>query len=326
MRNRLFNSFCSQAVSVPRPPPPVKVGQIVLVKILSSVTAEGYTIQAGHEKSYIQDPRFDLPEWATRPRPSVIMRVEWDEQRNQFCLEAIAITRRRGENQSFNMSCVPISSLGSQNINGSQPVIPAGPDWPFEDSYCYAYRRAMKFYCLTTQSPVFSTWKVPDAEVNTVIKTFTLSSDQKPQHDMQSPIPDARYDARMEAGRAKLFAQVLPLTHADVLDNSIDWFSERAWFDECVKAIRYNHLNNRRWWTGAWFPHGYHPKEGDISPSYFESDFEEWEPAQRERQTSITLAISARDLGGDAKDGILDELDTLDELGTVIIALEQDSY
>ncbi|KAG8745273.1 hypothetical protein FRC10_008446 [Ceratobasidium sp. 414] len=173
------------------------------------------------------------------------------------------------------------------------------------------------------QRPVLGTWKISDAEVDTLIKILTPSPDQKPQHDARSPIPDVRHDARMRTGRAKVFAEVLPLTHVHVVDDSIDWFSERAWFDECVKGIRHNHLNNGRWWTDAWFPDGYHPKAGDISPSYFESDFEEWEPAQRERQASITLATSPEELDGDVKD-VLDELSTLDKLGR-ITALERDS-
>ncbi|KAG9096667.1 hypothetical protein FRC06_008437 [Ceratobasidium sp. 370] len=311
-------------IPVSRPPPPAEVGQVALVKLFSSIIAEGYTIQAGHEKSYIPDPRFDLPEWSTQPKPSVITQVEWDERRNQFCLEAVAITRRRRDDQSSDMPCVPV---GSHGINGLQPIIPAGPDWPFEDSYCYVFRRPMKFYCLPTQlneqRPAPSTWKVSDAGVDAIIKVLTPSPDQKPQHGMQTPAPDVRHDARMRTGRAKVFAEVFPLTHAHIMDDSIDWFSKRAWFDECVKAIRYNHLNNGRWWTGAWFSHGYHPKEGDVSPSYFESDFEEWEPAQQERETSITLATNPEELGGDAKD-VLDEVDTVDKLDR-ITALEQDS-
>ncbi|KAH7338253.1 hypothetical protein B0J17DRAFT_661641 [Rhizoctonia solani] len=79
-------------------------------------------------------------------------------------------------------------------------------------------------------------------------------------------------------GSCKLYAQVGHLISTHVEDSSIHWFSKRAWFDDCLKAIRYQSMNNGFWWTGAWFPAVYTPKEGELSDSYHEHDHSMWEP------------------------------------------------
>jgi hypothetical protein len=123
-------------------------------------------------------------------------------------------------------------------------------------------------------------------------------------HDLKSSDPDIRYDARMKTGYVKLYAQLSSLGHAQVQgsshETSIDWLSDRAWFDECVKAFRYNDLDNGRWWTGAAFGGDYQPKEGEISESYCGPDYEEWD-CQQERDQSLTLSTPSQRNGGDSR-------------------------
>ncbi|CAE6456722.1 unnamed protein product [Rhizoctonia solani] len=76
------------------PKPPVDVGQIVLVKLNPSVTADGYAIREGHESSFISDPIFDDPEWRTTYRPAVVAQVEWDGEIRKHQFLAIAISRQ----------------------------------------------------------------------------------------------------------------------------------------------------------------------------------------------------------------------------------------
>lgn len=113
---------------------------------------------------------------------------------------------------------------------------------------------------------------------------------------LDSTDPDFRHYARMKISRTRRYAEIFPLTQADVegsheAGQSIDWFSDRAWFDESVKATRRNNLYNGCWWTGAPFDEVYQQPEGHVEDSYFESDFEEWEERQQERDRSLTLGL-----------------------------------
>ncbi|CAE6402957.1 unnamed protein product, partial [Rhizoctonia solani] len=81
-------------VSTTPPEPPVEVGQIVLVKLDSSITADGYTMRAGYESSFILDPIMDGSEWFTACRPAVVVQVEWDKWATKYRFIAIAISRK----------------------------------------------------------------------------------------------------------------------------------------------------------------------------------------------------------------------------------------
>ncbi|QRV82838.1 casein kinase [Ceratobasidium sp. AG-Ba] len=284
--------------------PLVELGQVVLVKIIPDVTAEGYSPRAGHENSYVPDPRFELPEWFTRPRPAVITRVEYNEKQADCCFEAVAVSRfPRGTDHDL--------------PDLSTALLPEGAKWPFEDTFCYAFMRPLRFHCLPQQEPVISSWRISPGKVKSLANLFEpLSRKTSNQDAKYSDIRDVRHDARMRSGYVKVFAQILPLTLDNILDNSTEWFSTRAWFDECVKASRINDLYNHRWWTGAWFPRYYVPKEGDLSGSYMESDFEEWEPAQGERDPSITLSSNSPRSGSH----LVGEVVKLDR----IVALEEE--
>ncbi|KAH7339155.1 hypothetical protein B0J17DRAFT_717585 [Rhizoctonia solani] len=88
----------------PQPPtvrlePPIEAGQVVLVKLDSSVTADGYTMREGHESSFIPDPTIDGPEWSTVYHPAVVAQVEWGELAQNYHFLVIAISRSSDSNE-----------------------------------------------------------------------------------------------------------------------------------------------------------------------------------------------------------------------------------
>lgn len=93
----------------------------------------------------------------------------------------------------------------------------------------------------------------------------------------------------MKLAGTNLYAHLSPLTEAQIHDESLDWFSYRAWHDESVKACRYHDLDIGRWWTGALFPGTYQQQEGDIIDSWCAWEAEGWN-CQEERDKSITLS------------------------------------
>ncbi|EUC53611.1 kinase [Rhizoctonia solani AG-3 Rhs1AP] len=313
-------SECRAAQTSAVPPElPVEAGQIVLVKLDPSITAEGHTMREGHESSFIPDPIIDSPEWSTAYRPAVIVKVEWDKWAKKHCFFAIAISRESDLGEGAATQAISIATAGSA-ISLMSSMVHTEPGWPLDGSYFYVFRQPVKFYCLPSQERVHSMWKITQSDCDTLLNALTPPPDSptlsRLQEDLKSPETDIRHDARMVEREEvyKLYAQVHPLALTHLEDNSIDWFSRRAWFDECVKVARYRGLNIGIWWTGAWFPAVYQPEEGDLTDSYSELDYSMWE-AQSERRKSITLAINNEDMG-DAS-GIVSGL-------TEIIALEQD--
>ncbi|KAG8745899.1 hypothetical protein FRC10_006703 [Ceratobasidium sp. 414] len=131
------------------PAPPVKVGQVVLTRLLASRTAERYSAQAGHWRSFIHDPCFDTSEWSTPARPSVVVRVEWDDEQGMYSVSVVAITQRQAEVETMDIPMVWTSNSTS-HLDTPQAVV-VEPKWPLESMACYAFKRPMKFYCLPSQ-------------------------------------------------------------------------------------------------------------------------------------------------------------------------------
>ncbi|KAG9096548.1 hypothetical protein FRC06_008551 [Ceratobasidium sp. 370] len=151
-----------------------------------------------------------------------------------------------------------------------------------------------------------SDWKAVSSGLSALVEVLSPSRDLDlfgVDEELESSDQDIRHDARMREGNVKLYAQVTPLSRHELLNESIPWYSSRAWFDECVKASRYNDLENGRWWTNAPFPRSPQSSEGEISDSYNGSDFEEWE-CQQERDGSLTLA-NGLEGEGEAPEGVL---------------------
>ncbi|CAE6405860.1 unnamed protein product [Rhizoctonia solani] len=291
-----------------RPLPPIKSGQVALVKLISSITAEGYSIRAGHD-SYIHDPSFHTPEWDSPARPCVIFGVEWNDRTNLYQFTAVPISTYQCESRKNDYPEVPIVNSESCAFHSAQATISTKPDWPLTRSYCYAFKRPMTFFCLPSQPIVPGTWTVDPTGIETLLTNLTPPRRKfGMMYDVKSPDPDVRHDAKMRTGFVKFYAEVSPLTPTQIFDGSIDWSSTRAWFDECVKAARHYNLCSQNEWSRD--PLAKLDKVDNVSNSYRELDFEEWEP-QRERDRSLTLTPL---LGG--KDcqfsNILEELDEIE--------------
>ncbi|KAG8751307.1 hypothetical protein FRC11_009521 [Ceratobasidium sp. 423] len=279
---------------------PVEAGQVVLVKLDASATGDGYTIREGHESSFIPDALFNSPDWSTAYRPAVVTHMEWDERARKYTFFAMAISRRADNDEDSTARVISITATGS-HTPGVSPAVHIEPRWPFDDAYIYVFKRQVKFYCLPSQERVHSTWWITGSDCGALLKDLAplpnSPSGFRDPDNLRSPDPDIRHDARMRqwGGLCKLYAHVQPLTPAHLDDDSIDWFSKRAWFDECVKATRYHDLNDGLWWTGAWFLSPDRPEQWGRDDSYYYSDYSMW-PAQSERRKSITLVASNGDL------------------------------
>ncbi|CAE6484387.1 unnamed protein product, partial [Rhizoctonia solani] len=287
------------------PEPPVEVGQIVLVKLDASISIDGYSMREGLESSYISDPMIDGPEWSTACRPAVVVRVEWNKWVKKYRFLAIPISRGTDRDEDENGSTRVISIATTNAItSGTVPGIHTEPEWPLEDCYFHVFRRPTKFYCLPSQERVHSPWRISPSDCESLLKSFAPPADSPGQSqlrkDLKSADADIRHDARVQYRDEiyKFYVRVQPVTsaHLGIEDGSIDWFSRRVWFDECVKVARHRGLDIGIWWTGAWFPAEYQRQEGDITDSYSELDNSMWK-AQSERRKSITLGTVGEDVG-----------------------------
>ncbi|KAG8700077.1 hypothetical protein FRC11_013231 [Ceratobasidium sp. 423] len=297
-----------------RPPPPIHPGQITLVKLIPSITAEGYSIQAGHETSYIPDPRFSIPEWDSLFRPCVVLGVEWIDWANAYRFTAVPISENRELEHGSNRR-VLIMNSESPLSHSLQDMVSPVPDWPLKRSYCYAFKRPTTFYCLPSQATVPSFWVINPGGVKVLATSLTPPRDPNPfakVDDLRSSDPDTRHDAQIRKDYASLYAHVSPLTPAHITSESVDWNSTRAWFDECVKASRYHYKCNGDRWTCVLHTPSNEESDGELSDSYRGDDFESWE-LQQERDQSLTLAPVLE--GNDIQ--LADVLEGLDEIELV---------
>ncbi|KAG8708020.1 hypothetical protein FRC08_000156 [Ceratobasidium sp. 394] len=240
----------------------------------------------------------------------MVTRVVWDERAGTYSFTAVAISRRNG---ATGVTMVPISCTNPSNSEISEPAVSIEPEWPFKASFCYAYKRPTTFYCLPSQEFVPSTWTASPTSVGILIKMLTPAA-RNPDlfaihQELESPDPETRHDAKMKAGNVRLYASLSPLTQACIEDKSVDWFSDRAWFDECVKASRYYDLDNGRDWSNALTGGSSRSSDDEVSDSYDGSDLEEWS-CQGERDKSITLGNNVHGEDGSIS-SILDELDEI---------------
>ncbi|KAL5637318.1 hypothetical protein ACGC1H_001082 [Rhizoctonia solani] len=120
--NILVSRCRTPKVSTTPPEPPVEVGQIVLVKLDSSITADGYTMRAGYESSFILDPIMDGSEWFTACRPAVVVQVEWDKWATKYRFIAIAISRKLDQDKGMTIPVFSIATTGYGTSNVSPMV------------------------------------------------------------------------------------------------------------------------------------------------------------------------------------------------------------
>jgi hypothetical protein len=170
-----------------------------------------------------------------------------------------------------------------------------------------------------SQNPATPIWKTSDAHVTLIGQK--LAPPRKTFHSLREPNssdPDARYENRIKTRSTRFYAHISPLTEEHTTSGAdVDWYSKRAWFDECVKAARRRDLERGRWWTGAHFPGGpsysWKPGEGQYEDSYRENDYEEWEHRQEERDRSLTFLPDLQG-GGVGPSSVLETVDEIVEL------------
>lgn len=122
---------------------------------MPSITAEGYSIRAGHENSYIQDSSFDTPEWAAPQRPAVVLDISWNDRAGRYTFSAVAIARSRDDTGHSSALSIPISRPNLSKLDSPGSSVSFEPEWPLEDSYCYVFQQPTKFSCLPSQVSLF---------------------------------------------------------------------------------------------------------------------------------------------------------------------------
>ncbi|KAF8595635.1 hypothetical protein BDV93DRAFT_564154, partial [Ceratobasidium sp. AG-I] len=205
------------------------------------------------------DPSLATSEWSTPPRPGVVINVGWSNRWKLYFVPVVAISRRKRGFEPLDFPVIPIVRRTSVSPGVSDATIDVEPQWPFDDSYCYTFKDPATFYCLPSQPLISAIWETSHSNV------ALLNKKLRPYHDplkwypeIISPISDIRHDVRMRRGSVKIYGQLSPLSLDHIsASTSIDWFSGRAWFDECIKASRHRDLDNGRWWTGALFEEEY---------------------------------------------------------------------
>ncbi|KAH7334182.1 hypothetical protein B0J17DRAFT_735150, partial [Rhizoctonia solani] len=223
-------------------------------------------------------------------RPCIILEMEWGDRVKAYYFLAAPISNNHELESETPLKSSIVSPTSSLSYS-SQAIVPTKPDWQFKQSYCYAFKRLTKFYCLPSQVNLRA--NVLFIGLQTIIKSLTPPRNPDPfasLHDAESPDPDTRNDAKLRTGDIKLYAHISTLTSTGNTGVSVDWNSTRGWFDESAKAPRYYDQCNGHSWSHASYTQASEGSETDVSDSYYEEDFEEWE-AQQERDRSLTLAI-----------------------------------
>ncbi|KAG8728485.1 hypothetical protein FRC10_004945 [Ceratobasidium sp. 414] len=177
-----------------------------------------------------------------------------------------------------------------------------------------ARTQTQNFIVSPSQPAVSAVWKTAPSDV------IHLNQMLNPRHkvlgqcgQLHSSNPDIRHDVRMRRGQVNIYAQVSALSQEHFVSaTDVDWFSHRAWFDECVKASRRRDLDNGQWWshwTGALFGPEYQggTDENELSDSYRGDDYELWDHRQ-EQDKSRTLSDERGQGGGNWN---VDELDDI---------------
>ncbi|KAK7685976.1 hypothetical protein QCA50_010786 [Cerrena zonata] len=310
-------------ISTLAPPPPIERGQIVLVQFLSTVTVEEYTEDADGNPSYIHDPSLTSSEWQTRARPAIVLGVKWDDWARVYHFSVVAIAQWTAGCGSSTTLNVPIVTVKSASHASQTETITTTPPWPLENTFCYAFQRPVRFCCLPSQKKIDSTWKVDAADVNLLRSVLMPRSGPSslPQHEARVyPDVDIRDDAMLRSSAAQLYAEISTLdekyvwTQDEGERSSVDWHSNRAWHDECVKAARRWDYDNKKDWR-IW-THDVDPQYGEdeVDDSYMKRDYSLW-TYLRQQERDKTLTLSPLGDGEELSASSVEDLDGITLLG-----------
>jgi casein kinase I family protein HRR25 len=113
---------------------------------------EGYSLQGLAD--LWRDPSLSSEEFATSARAVIVIDTNFDRTTSLFKIQVVSIGQGTPVKPAIPATGVSgpisLSTYPSQPLARGQTVV-LGPDWPMSDTYCYAFPRALWFYCLPSQ-------------------------------------------------------------------------------------------------------------------------------------------------------------------------------
>lgn len=73
-------------------------------------------------------------------------------------------------------------------------------------------------------------------------------------------------------------------------ESNVDWYSERAWFDEIASIRRQRAVEDGWAWTGTTEDVEASDEEEELSNSYYGGDLADWDDRQGERDATLTIS------------------------------------
>jgi hypothetical protein len=137
---------------------PVEIGHLISLQIVTRVSIEGHSLQGLADPWH--NPSLSSRHWPTSVRPVIVIDTTFDEASSLFKIQVVSIGQGTPDKLATPAAGVSghiaISNLSSPN--GEQAVVlqPAAMYtvrklWPLPNTYCYAFPRALWFYCLPNQ-------------------------------------------------------------------------------------------------------------------------------------------------------------------------------
>ena len=142
----------NQNQNEPRPPTPIKRGDVVQIRLLSALSIEEYVENNNANPSFIHDPSFKSSEWQNSALPAIVLSVYWNAEYRLYLVSVVAIAQ-------WEEGYIPPNAVLSFPILSAEPDIhtphieriSTQPTWPWKNSFCYAFQRYARFYCLPSQ-------------------------------------------------------------------------------------------------------------------------------------------------------------------------------
>ncbi|KAK7696299.1 hypothetical protein QCA50_000953 [Cerrena zonata] len=299
----------------PAPPAPIEQGQIVLIQLLSAVSLEGYAESSDGDLSFIHDPSLKTSEWQSLAIPAVVTRVSWENGVYRFT--AVAIAQWKEGCHPATMPSVPIVGPHSQYNDSQSTQISTQPAWPWDNMFCYAFKHPARFCCLPSQPKTQSKWRVSEVDVNLLKKHLsprTGPATLELYDAVKHPDIDIQNAALLLHSAARLYASISPLNSDGPRvsnDSSVNWYSYRAWHDECVKVARRFAYDNGYYWD--FLIHGVPRDDNELDDSYHARDHSLW-CYLRQQERDDTLTISPPGTGPSVLASLLDSLDRINLL------------
>ena len=142
----------NQNQNEPRPPTPIKIGDVVQIRLLSALSIEEYVENNNANPSFIHDPSFKSSEWQNSARPAIVLSVYWNAEYRLYLVSVVAIAQwEEGSALPSTLPSIPILSAEPDIYAPHIERISTQPTWPWKDTFCYAFQRPAYFYLLPSQ-------------------------------------------------------------------------------------------------------------------------------------------------------------------------------